>query len=104
MMGGMLLTVEQVMESLSQVMDPELGRNIVDLGMVRNVTVSPKRIGFTLALTTLGCPLRGRIVEDARRVLSELGGDLEVDIQLAEMSGEEKDNRWFLYHGFAGEH
>ena len=45
---------------------------------------------FTLALTTLACPLKDRITDDARQAILELGGIEEVEVELTEMSAEEK--------------
>jgi Mrp family chromosome partitioning ATPase len=71
-------------------MDPELGRNIVELGMVRDVAIVGNKVSFTFALTTLACPLRGKMVEDAKQAIAKLDGNLELDVQLAEMSDEDK--------------
>jgi ATP-binding protein involved in chromosome partitioning len=49
-----MVTHEQVRKALEQVMDPELNRNVVELGMVRNIEVENNRVRLTLALTTLG--------------------------------------------------
>ncbi len=85
-----MITEEQVMEALKGVMDPELGRNLVELGMVRNVRIEDRRVRFTLALTTLKCPLKERIMAEARAALLALDGVEEVEIELAEMTAEEK--------------
>ncbi|MCD6289058.1 MAG: Mrp/NBP35 family ATP-binding protein [Anaerolineae bacterium] len=85
-----MATVEQVYEALRGVMDPELGRNIVDLGMVRDVEVKGDRVRFTMALTTLACPLKDRMVADAKKALLALEGVRDVDVKLTEMSAEEK--------------
>jgi Mrp family chromosome partitioning ATPase len=85
-----LATVQEIVDALKNVMDPELGRNIVELGMVRDVAVVGNKVSFTFALTTLACPLRGRMIEDAKAAIAKLDGDLELDVQLAEMTDEEK--------------
>jgi Mrp family chromosome partitioning ATPase len=85
-----MVTVKQVTEALRQVMDPELKRNLVELGMVRNVQVKNSRVRFTLALTTLACPLKDQIVADAKQAIMALNGIKQVDVELAEMSAEEK--------------
>ena len=52
-----LPTADQVMDLLRGVIDPELGSDVVDLGMIRDVVVADGgRIGVTVALTTAGCP------------------------------------------------
>jgi Mrp family chromosome partitioning ATPase len=85
-----MATVEQVRQSLEGVMDPELGRNIIELGMVRDVSVENGVVRFTLALTTLACPLKDRITGDARRAVLALDGIKQVDVELTEMTAEEK--------------
>jgi len=85
-----LVTIEQLTDALRGVMDPELGRNIVDLGMVRDMAVVDNQVSFTLALTTLACPLSGRIVEDAQQAIARLDSSLQVQVQLAEMSDADK--------------
>jgi len=86
-----LITVEQVRDALRGVMDPELGRNIVELGMVRDIAVEADEVSFTFALTTLACPLQDRMVADAREAISRLDGNLQVAVRRVEMSKEEKE-------------
>ena len=85
-----MVTKEQVIEKLRGVMDPELKRNLVELGMVRNLQIKNGRVQFTLALTTLACPLKDQIVADAKQAISALKGIKQVDVELAEMSVDEK--------------
>ena len=85
-----MVTVQQVTEALRNVMDPELGKNIVELGMVRDVAVAEDRVSFTFALTTLACPLRGQMVEEAKAEIAKLDPGLQVDVELTEMTDEEK--------------
>ena len=85
-----MLTPEQITGALRNVMDPELGRNIVELGMVRDVAVVGDRASFTFALTTLACPLRGQMVENAKQEIQKLDGNLQVEVNLVEMTDEEK--------------
>jgi Mrp family chromosome partitioning ATPase len=85
---------QQVLEALGGVQDPELGRSLVELGMVHDVQVEDARVRVTLALTTLACPLRERIVDDARRAVLGLDGVQDVEISLREMTHEEKARVW----------
>jgi Mrp family chromosome partitioning ATPase len=71
-------------------MDPELGKNIVELGMVRDVAVGEGQVSFRFALTTLACPLRGQMVEEAKAEIAKLDPRLEVEVELTEMTEEEK--------------
>jgi len=82
--------LDQVRATLAQVMDPELHRNIVELGMVHDLALDDGRVSFTLALTTSGCPLSGRMQEDARARLRKLDGVRDVAITVREMTAEEK--------------
>ena len=79
-----------IRETLSQVMDPELNRSIVELGMVHELAFEDGRVTFTFALTTLACPLRGQMSDDAKERLLALEGVDDVDITLREMTDEEK--------------
>jgi len=84
----------QILEALKGVNDPELGKNLVELGMVHDVEVEDGQVRFTLALTTLACPLKDRIVADARRAVLALNGIQEVRVDLREMTREEKERIW----------
>jgi Mrp family chromosome partitioning ATPase len=85
-----MITVERVREALAGVMDPELGRNIVELGMVRNLRVDGRQVSFDLALTTLACPLKDKIVAQAKTAVLALDGVDAVEVNLAEMTAEER--------------
>ncbi len=83
-------TEAQVRKALSEVMDPELGRNIVELGMVRDVAIEGSRVRVTLALTTMACPLKDRISDDVRAAVEALEPGLQANVQLTEMTDEER--------------
>ncbi|MCX6072507.1 MAG: Mrp/NBP35 family ATP-binding protein [Chloroflexi bacterium] len=85
-----MVTTEHVVDALRAVEDPELKRDIVDLGMVRDVRVEGDQVRLTLALTTLNCPLRERLVEDIRRAILALEGVGQVEMETSEMTAEEK--------------
>ena len=71
----------QVLGELAKVSDPELGKDIVSLGMVEDVQVQSGRVSFTLNLTTPACPLRSRIEQGARDAVSRLPGVKEVSMK-----------------------
>ena len=84
-------TEKQVMEALQKVYDPELGRNIVELMMVRDLHIAPDgAISFTLALTIPGCPMKSQMEHDARMALMALPGVTSVKVTFGAMSEEEK--------------
>lgn len=85
-----MITKDQVLDALQSVMDPELHRNIVELGMVRDVQIAGKSVTVTIALTVATCPLQDQIARDAGRVVDALGDDLAVHIALTEMTEDEK--------------
>jgi Mrp family chromosome partitioning ATPase len=71
-------------------MDPELKKNLVELGMVREVQVEDGRVAVTLALTTLACPLKDRIITDVQAAIFALNGVRQVEVEPIEMNAEEK--------------
>ena len=86
-----MITVDQVREALAGVMDPELGRNLVELGRVRNLRIDGGQVSFDLALTMLACPLKDRIVAEAKAAVLALDGVKAVEVNLTEMTAEERE-------------
>jgi len=85
-----MATLDQVRAALTEVMDPELHRNIVELGMVHDLAVQDGKVSFTFALTTIKCPLRGQMQDDIRTRLLVLEGVDDVEIVVREMTDDEK--------------
>lgn len=86
-----LPTVEDVYGILRAVIDPELGTDIVELGMARAVRVDPDgKVDVTIALTTSGCPLRAQIQGDVRTRVGGLPGVTDVHLTWEELNQEEK--------------
>jgi len=84
------VTIEQVRKALEEVMDPELKRSVIELEMIRDIAVEDARVRFTLALTTMACPLKDSISGDARQAVLALDGVEEVNVELTEMTTEER--------------
>ena len=79
------------MELMRGVVDPELGSNLVELGMARGAQVSDDGlVRIEIALTTSGCPLRAQIQKDVKARLESLPGVTKVRIVWAELTAEEK--------------
>ena len=74
----------EVLESLKEVYDPEIGMNIVDLGLVYGVDWDEEkgRVHVDLTLTSPGCPLGPQIIRDIRWALGEIEDVLEADVDL----------------------
>ena len=75
-------TKEEVFEALRQVEDPELGMDIVELGLLYDVEVEGPSVKVTYTLTSMGCPAGQMIEEDIDRCVRELPGVDEVKPEL----------------------
>ncbi|KAA3663506.1 MAG: metal-sulfur cluster assembly factor [Chloroflexi bacterium] len=74
---------EEVLESLRSVIDPEIGLNVVELGLIRNIEVNDENdtAAITMILTTPFCPYGPQIIEQVRVVAAQLlDGGVEVQI------------------------
>ena len=78
----MSLTKDDVVEAMRQVEDPELGMDIVDLGLLYDVDVEGSKVKVTHSLTSMGCPAGPMIQEDIYRVASGLPGVDNVEVEL----------------------
>ena len=76
------VTKSQVMEALSQVMDPELGKDLVSLGMIKDVEMDGANVSFTVELTTPACPLRTQIQRDAENAVKAIPGVESVKVTM----------------------
>ena len=84
------VTKEAVVEALRGVLDPELHRSIVELNMVKDVTISDGTVRIDALLTISGCPLRETIVDSIKAKVQTLAGVERVDVQLGVMSQEQR--------------
>ncbi|MCB2160453.1 metal-sulfur cluster assembly factor [bacterium] len=67
---------EQIREVLRQVLDPEIGINIVDLGLVYLIDINPEEVRIQITMTTPACPLHGLISQNIDKVLRQAFPDL----------------------------
>jgi metal-sulfur cluster biosynthetic enzyme len=75
------VTEEKAWAALAGVVDPELGLDIVELGLVYGLEVGEDEIAVTMTLTTAGCPLHDVIVSGVERALERPGGP-SVDVRV----------------------
>jgi metal-sulfur cluster biosynthetic enzyme len=75
-------TREDVVEALRQVEDPELGMDIVDLGLMYDVTVEGAKVHVLFTLTSMGCPVGPMIEQQIEEVTRALPGVEEVETEL----------------------
>jgi ATP-binding protein involved in chromosome partitioning len=76
------LTKESILAALSKVQEPELGKDLVTLNMVRNLEIAGGKVSFTLMLTTPACPLRGQIEKEARQAVLAVPGVKSVEMRM----------------------
>jgi len=85
-----MVTRDDVISTLQGVRDPELGGNIVELGMVTDVTVVDTSVDVGIALTIAECPLRNQIENDARRRVQAMPGVDHVEVRTTAMTKKQR--------------
>src|SRR5213595_2083704 len=81
---------EEILKALEQVIDPELKRNVVELDMVRDVSIDGSDVTVEIALTVAGCPLRSSFEEQVAKALAPVGGVQRVQLEFDVMTPEER--------------
>jgi metal-sulfur cluster biosynthetic enzyme len=73
---------DQIREAMKQVDDPEIGINVVDLGLLYEVRVDEAsgKVDIDMTLTSMGCPLTEQIIADVRKHVEPLDGVTSVDV------------------------
>ncbi len=76
-------TPKQVLDVLATIQDPDLGRDVVSLGMIKELEVSPLgKVSFTFELTTPACPVRDRFKTQAQDLVGDIPGVSEVEVRM----------------------
>ncbi|KKQ89640.1 MAG: hypothetical protein UT12_C0010G0011 [Candidatus Curtissbacteria bacterium GW2011_GWC2_38_9] len=99
-----MVTQEQVVEKLKACIDPELGINIVDLGLIYAVNIEDSRVNVLMTMTTPGCPLDSYFVKDITTKVKSLKGVSGVSVEMTfdppwsstKMSDESKEFLGFV--------
>jgi ATP-binding protein involved in chromosome partitioning len=88
------VTEKQVLDVLSKVQDPELRRDVVSLGMIKNLKIEGGHVSLTLVLTTPACPLRNEFKRAVEEAVAAIPGvekvDVELGAQVARFAGPRK--------------
>jgi len=79
-----MLSEPSIMDALRQVQEPELGRDIVTLDMVKNLEIDGDDVSLTIELTTPACPLKDEIEENVRSAINGLGAN-SIDLEWGAM-------------------
>src|SRR5438046_10671551 len=74
---------QQILDALGRIKDPDLGRDVVSLGMIKELDVSPQgKVSFTFELTTPACPVRDRFKSQAEDAVGEIPGVTGVEVRM----------------------
>jgi ATP-binding protein involved in chromosome partitioning len=76
------VTERDVLDALRSVNDPDLHKDIVSLGMIRDVTVSGENVSFTFELTTPSCPVRDELQNAAKSAVERIAGTGNVEVKM----------------------
>lgn len=77
-----MVTKEDVLKALKAVIDPELGINIVDLGLIYEVRVEDNKVYVKMTLSAKGCPLHESILSGAENVIKMMNNVEEANVQI----------------------
>ena len=84
-----MVTEDQVRQALRNVLDPEIGKPIEDIGMLQGIEVNDGSVRVHVLITIEGCPLKDRITSDVTNALRPLGVE-RVDVELSPMSEQQR--------------
>ncbi|MEJ7842611.1 MAG: Mrp/NBP35 family ATP-binding protein [Rubrobacter sp.] len=88
-----------IREALRDVRDPEIGRDLISLNMIRNVDIEGSGVTVGVALTTAGCPMKHRITTDIKDRLMEIEGVQSVEVDFGVMTDDDRQNLMTSLHG-----
>ena len=87
-----MVGIDQVLEKLSTVIDPDLKKDIVSMGMIKDLELNDGNLKFTLELTTPACPFNAEIEEDVRKAIDDLGvKNFDMNVTAKVMEGRSLD-------------
>jgi metal-sulfur cluster biosynthetic enzyme len=77
-----MVTHEQVLEALKQVIDPELFVNVVDLGLIYKVDIQDKAVALDMTMTSPACPAGPQLVAQSKKAIESLEEGTQANIQI----------------------
>jgi ATP-binding protein involved in chromosome partitioning len=80
-----MVSEQQVLDALKVIIDPDLGRDIVSLGFIKNLRIDKEKVSFTLELTTPACPIKAEFKAKAEEVVGALPGVNTVQVTMSAM-------------------
>ncbi len=86
-----MVTVEEVINALRSVIDPELKKDIVSMGMIKDIVIKDNKISLTLELTTPACPFNSEIEKSVREEIDKLGLELDMKVTARVIEGRDMD-------------
>ena len=93
-----MISKQQILQALQRVKHPESDRNLMELGMIRDIRVDDKQVKFTLVLPFKNVPIKDQLVSEARAAVEKLPGVERVTIELAEMTQKERARFMSIQH------
>ncbi|MCK5019429.1 MAG: metal-sulfur cluster assembly factor [Candidatus Peribacteraceae bacterium] len=78
----MEITDKKVMDVLRNVIDPEVGINIVDMGFIYGIDIKGKKIHIKMTLTVPSCPMKSMFLHEVENALKMVFDDVEVEVEL----------------------
>ncbi len=77
-----MVTEDAVFEAVKEIIDPEVGINIVDMGLIYGVDIEADTVNITMTLTSPGCPAGGQLINGTQHVAQQLDGVEEVNVNV----------------------
>lgn len=87
-----MLTADQILNSLNHIIDPDLKKDIVSLGFVKNIQIHEGCVSFDIELTTPACPIKEEFRLKAEEAVKKLSGVKRVQIQMTAMKNQRNEN------------
>lgn len=77
------ISTDNVYRILREVVDPEVGINVVDMGLIYDVAVQEDRVAVTMTLTSPACPMGAHLADESRQtIIDALGSSVQVEVNL----------------------